>query len=64
LRRFAVEGFSIAELLDDPIAHLPMKSDGAPSEHSDRTLSQNFDMATEFAIRSHQIKDQPDDKFR
>jgi hypothetical protein len=28
LRRFVIEEFSIAELLDDPIAHLLMKSDG------------------------------------
>ena len=38
LKRFAIEEFSIAELLDDPIAQLLMKSDGVDRDTVERLL--------------------------
>jgi hypothetical protein len=46
--RFATEGFSIGELLDDPIARLLMKSDGVDRQALERLL-----LATRSPARSN-----------
>jgi hypothetical protein len=63
LRRFAIEEFSIAELLDDPIAHLLMNSDGVDRHTLEPLLIDQIARPHKFRHgggvrhRSHQVKD-------